>query len=131
VLGKLLDPSIDLAKERTGKWAENEDIKLKDAVQTHGGKNWIAITAQVPGRTRNQCWHRWHDVLDPNIDRTPPGRTGKWVEDEDIQLKDAVQTNGGKNWVAISSLVPGRTKQQCCDRWKIYRDPNRSTVRGK
>jgi hypothetical protein len=43
-----LDPSIDLANGRTGKWAENEDIKLKDAVQIHGGKEWVAITALVP-----------------------------------------------------------------------------------
>jgi hypothetical protein len=42
-----LDPGIDLANGRTGKWAEDEDIKLKDAVQIHGGKEWIAITALV------------------------------------------------------------------------------------
>jgi hypothetical protein len=37
---------------RTGKWAEDEDIKLKDAVETHGGNNWGAIAALVPGRTK-------------------------------------------------------------------------------
>jgi hypothetical protein len=46
-----LDPSIDLAAGRTCKWSEDEVIKLKDAVQTHGGKNWGAIAALVPGRT--------------------------------------------------------------------------------
>jgi hypothetical protein len=40
-----LDPSIALAAGRTGKWAEDEDIKLKNAVQMHGGKNWIEIVA--------------------------------------------------------------------------------------
>jgi hypothetical protein len=28
---------------RTGCWTTHEGIKLKDAVQTHGGKNWDAI----------------------------------------------------------------------------------------
>jgi hypothetical protein len=119
----VLDPSIGLAKERTGKWAENEDIKLKDAVQTHGGKNWIAITKLVPGRTKIQCRSRWHDTLNPRIDRAS-GRSGKWAEDEDIKLKDAVQTYGGKNWDAIAVLVPGRTRIQCHNRWKDVLDPS-------
>jgi hypothetical protein len=92
----------------------------------HCGKDWAAITAQVPGRTRNQCHNRWKDVLDPNITMTG-GRTGSWTDDEDSKLKDAVQTHGGKNWGAIAALVPGRTTKQCRDRWKKHMDPNRST----
>jgi hypothetical protein len=58
-----LDPSIDRANGRTGKWAEAEDSKLKDAVQTHGGKDWAAIAALVPGRTQKQCHQKWHKCL--------------------------------------------------------------------
>jgi myb proto-oncogene protein len=75
----------------------------------HGGKDWGAIAALVSSRTRGQCRDRWKDVLDPSIDRAN-GRTGKWAEDEDINVKDAVQAHGGKNLVAIAALVPGRTK---------------------
>jgi hypothetical protein len=50
-----VDASIDGTTGRTGTWTEDEDIKLKDAVQMHGGKNWIAIAALVPGRTKSQC----------------------------------------------------------------------------
>jgi hypothetical protein len=32
-----------------GTWSEDKDIKLKDAVQRHGGKDWGAIAALVPG----------------------------------------------------------------------------------
>jgi hypothetical protein len=39
------------------------------------------------------------------------GHTGKWVEDEDYKLKDAVPTHG--DWDAISALVPGGEKSQC------------------
>jgi hypothetical protein len=66
----------------------------------------------------------------PSID-PPNGRTGKWAEDEDSKLKDAVQRYGGKNWAAITALVPGRTEKQCFCRWKRRIDPNSSTVRGK
>jgi hypothetical protein len=118
-----LDPSIDRANQRTGKWAEDEDIKLKDAVQTHGSKNWGAICALFPGRTRTQCYRRWCDALDPGINRAN-ARTDKWAEDEDIKLKDAVQTHGGKNWGAITVLVPGRTKIQCSNRWHAILDTN-------
>jgi hypothetical protein len=124
-----LAPSIDRVNGCTGTWKDDEDIKLKDAVQKHGGKNWAAISALVPGRTKAQCCKRWHDVLEPGIDRVK-GCTGTWKEDEDINLKAAVQQLGDKDWVAIAALVPGRTKKQCWDRWKKCMDPHRSTVRG-
>jgi hypothetical protein len=80
----------------TGRWAEDEDDKLKDAVETHGGKNWAAIAALIPGRTRKQCRNRWHSALDPSISLAA-GRGGKWTAVEDSKLKDAVQTHGGMN----------------------------------
>jgi hypothetical protein len=117
---KVVDPSIALTAGSTGKWTAVEDVKLKDAVQTHGSKNWEAIAALVPGRTKMQCYDRWKDTLDPKIDRVN-ARTGKWAEDEDIKLKDAVETHGGKNWDKIAALVPGRTQRQCCNRWQFVR----------
>jgi hypothetical protein len=119
----VLHPTIDRANERMGKWSEDEDRKLKDAVQMHGGKNWGAIAALVPGRTPKQCHSKWNGILHPTIDRAN-GITGKWSEDEDIKLKDSVRRHGGKNWGAISALVAGRTKQQCCHRWHNFLDPS-------
>jgi hypothetical protein len=124
-----LDPSIDRASAHKGKWEEYEDIKLKDAVQMHGGKNWGSISALVPGRTQKQCWHRWNDVLDPNIGRAS-GRKGKWTAVEDSKLKGAVQTHGDKDWVAISLLVPGRTNIQCWGRWHDSLNPSMSLPAG-
>jgi hypothetical protein len=39
----------------------------------------------------------WHDVLDSNIGRVS-GSKGKWTAVDDNELKDGVQTHGGKNW---------------------------------
>jgi hypothetical protein len=91
-----LDSIIDGMARRTGIWTAVEDSNLKDAVKTHGGKDWGAITALVPGRTRFHCYKRWHDVFDPTIDQVT-GRTGKWAEDEGSKLKDAVQLHGDKD----------------------------------
>jgi myb proto-oncogene protein len=121
-----LDPGIGQGTGRTGQWPE--DTKLKDAVQMHGSKNWVAISALVPGRFKKQCNQRWHDVLDPSIGRAN-GCTGEWSEDEDIKLENAVITHDGKDWAVLSTLVPGRTKIQWRHKWKIYMDANRSTVR--
>jgi hypothetical protein len=95
----------------TVKWTKDEDTKLKYAVHKHGGKEWAAITALLPGRTINQCSGRWNYSLNPSIDRTD-GHAGTWTTDEDHELNDAVRKHGGKDWAAITALVPGRTINQ-------------------
>jgi hypothetical protein len=62
----VLEPSIDGVNGCTGTWKEDEDIKLKGAVQKLGDKDWVAIAALVPGRTKKQCWNRWKKRMDPN-----------------------------------------------------------------
>jgi hypothetical protein len=124
-----LDPSFALTAGSMGTWTEDEDLKLKAAVQTHGGKNWNKIAAMVPGRTPKQCSNRWHNALDPSVTLTA-GSTGKWTEDEDLKLKVAVQTLGGKNWNKISAMVPGRTKLQCSNRWCYALDPSIALTAG-
>jgi hypothetical protein len=114
-----LKPSIARTAGRAGAWTEDEDNKLRYAVQMYGGKDWAAITLMVPGRTQRQCASRWHAFLNPSIALTA-GRTGAWVEDEDNMLKDAVQIHGGKDWVAIAALVAGRTQKQCASRWHDF-----------
>jgi hypothetical protein len=127
---RILDPSINQMTGRTGKWKEDEDIKLKAAVRTHGGKDWATFAAQVPGRTRAQCHDRWRHALDPSIALTAE-RKGTWEEDEDIKLKGAVRTHGGKDWRAIAAVVPGRTKYLCYNRWRVVLDPSIKQMAGR
>jgi hypothetical protein len=115
---KTLDSSIDWANKRTGAWTEDENIMLKEAVQKHGGKDWASIAGLVPGRTKTQCNRRWQDALSPSIIDRANRRTGTWTEDEDIKLKNRMQTHGGKDWAAIAALVPGRTRLLCHKRWQ-------------
>jgi hypothetical protein len=131
-----LDHSIDRATGRACiPWTADEDSKLKNSVQIHGGKHWAAITAVIPGRSSGQCHHRWNDafdpkdILDPSIDRAA-GRADEWSEDEHIKLKDAVQAHGGNNWGLASALVPGRSKSQCYNKWKYSLDPSSDRATG-
>jgi hypothetical protein len=116
VPSEMLHSSIDPTPVRIGEWIPDEDAKLLDAHQMHNGKNWSGIAALVPGRTKSQCRSRWHNTLDPSVDRTPESRI-KWTTDEDDVLTDAVQIHAGTNWNAIAALVPGRTRRQCNSRW--------------
>jgi hypothetical protein len=117
----VLECNSDEAIARVGKWTTYEDSSLKDAVEKHNGKDWAAIAALVPGRTKRQCNKRWHDALDSKSDETTALK-GTFSKDEDVKLKDAVKKHNGKDWTAISTLVPGRTKQQCLSRWHYVLD---------
>jgi hypothetical protein len=121
-------PKNDRANGRSARWTEDEDLKLKTSVEMHGGKDWAGIAVMVPCRTKQQCYSRWFQVLDPSICRSTPEFMGKWTEDEDLKLKNAVQMHGGINWVFISALVPGRTEKQCNQRWRKFRVARKNSV---
>jgi hypothetical protein len=130
-------PSAGAARAPIRRWTPEEDTKLTNAVKTTGKKknkygedysmDWAAVSALVPGRTKIQCKSRWHDALHSKSDETTT-RVGKWTKEEDVKLTDAVEKRNGKNWAAVSALVPGRTKKQCCYRWVKYLAPSRITI---
>jgi hypothetical protein len=100
--------------------APEEDEKLTGAVANNSKKkwgkeyrtDWTAVAVVVPGQ-----------MLNSSREQTPV-RMGRWTMDEDDMLKIALKSHGGKNWVAIAALVPGRTEKQCCSRWTDAFDPS-------
>lgn len=54
-----------------GKWTQEEDETLREAVQRHGGRNWKRISDCLEGRTDVQCLHRWQKVLRPGLIKGP------------------------------------------------------------
>ena len=102
-------------------WTQEEDAKLIGLVASipkkEGRLDWVAVAKLVPSRKKVQCYQRWRNKLKPSIAPTG-GRTGKWDEEEDTKLKDAVQALGGKNWKKIATLVPSRTAKHCSNRWQ-------------
>jgi hypothetical protein len=103
-----------------GKWTTEEDAKLNDDV-----KDWVAVAALVPGRTKPQCRQRLDEILDPTIKGTTPLNKlnkGKWKAEEDAKQTDEA-TELGKDWFRVVSMVPSRRNVQCRNRLVTYLDP--------
>jgi hypothetical protein len=120
-----LDSKSDETAPHAGKWTVEEESILMDAVEKQKGEEWADIAALVPGRTKQQCWHRWNGILESKKNETI-ARAGKWTAEEESALKDAVEKYNGEDWAAISELVPGRAKQQqCWHRWNCILDSSK------
>ncbi|XP_047315933.1 uncharacterized protein LOC124919671 isoform X2 [Impatiens glandulifera] len=100
-------------------WTEEEDEKLRAAVETYGESNWQSVAYTLEGRTGTQCSNRWMKTLHPARQRV-----GIWTEVEDVRLDVTVRIFGPKNWKRIAELVGGRTQVQCRERWFNSLDPS-------
>jgi hypothetical protein len=116
-----LKPGNARATIHKGSWSADEDGMLQDAVKLYGSKDWVQIAALIPYRSSSQCDSRWGYAFKPRIAKARATlRKGAWTADDDELLQEAVQLNGGKNWVAIAALVPGRIRSQCLYRWHTF-----------
>eukprot|EP00698_Gefionella_okellyi_P004657 TRINITY_DN14262_c0_g1_i1.p1 TRINITY_DN14262_c0_g1~~TRINITY_DN14262_c0_g1_i1.p1 ORF type:complete len:417 (+),score=65.20 TRINITY_DN14262_c0_g1_i1:61-1311(+) len=102
--------------QNKGKWAKDEDERLRDGVKLCGESAWKAVSEFVKTRNSQQCLHRWLKSLKPNIKRT------RWQAEEDEYLRKAVKEIG-PNWSRVQTHVPGRTDVQCRERWMNVLNP--------
>jgi len=101
-----------------GKWTEEEDELLRDAVADYGGKSWKKIAGRLPGRTDVQCLHRWQKVLKPGLIKGP------WTPEEDAKVIKLVKIHGNKKWSFIARQLKGRLGKQCRERWYNHLNPD-------
>ncbi|CAL6045639.1 Myb-like_DNA-binding domain-containing protein [Hexamita inflata] len=86
-------------------WTSEENELLKVLVGEHGTRNWKQIAAAL-GKTAIQCAQHWQRVMNPNITK------GKWSEEEDKALIEAVKQSPPKQWKQIANKMQGRTDTQ-------------------
>ncbi|XP_076436338.1 uncharacterized protein LOC143275898 [Babylonia areolata] len=100
-------------------WTAEENERLLQVVEKcqHYHFNWRKVSHYMEGRSGLQCYKQY-SKLDPNINK------GYWTEAEDAQLITAVQLLGTHNWGRVKELVPGRTREQCRERYANSLDPS-------
>jgi hypothetical protein len=101
-----------------GKWTEEEDNVLRQAVSDYGGKSWKKIASHLSGRTDVQCLHRWQKVLKPGLIKGP------WTPEEDDKVIHLVKLHGNKKWSFIARQLKGRLGKQCRERWYNHLNPD-------
>ncbi|CAA0402020.1 Transcription factor MYB3R-4 [Arabidopsis thaliana] len=102
---KVLNP--ELVK---GPWTKEEDEMIVQLIEKYGPKKWSTIARFLPGRIGKQCRERWHNHLNPAINKEA------WTQEEELLLIRAHQIYGNR-WAELTKFLPGRSDNGIKNHW--------------
>ena len=82
-------------KNLKSSWLASDDVKLQELIHEYGPRNWSLIADMMKTKTGKQCRERWHNHLDPNINKMD------WSSEED-RLIIELQSKYGNQWAKIT-----------------------------
>ncbi|XVE98362.1 hypothetical protein REPUB_Repub03eG0099900 [Reevesia pubescens] len=111
------------AQPKRGLWKPEEDLILKNYIETHGEGNWATVSKRTGlMRGGKSCRLRWKNYLRPNIKR---GGMSKEEEDLIIRMHNLL----GNRWSLIAGRLPGRTDNEVKNYWNTHL--NKKSLLGK
>jgi hypothetical protein len=95
-------------------WTVEEEKKLASSVETFGTTSWATTAPNIPSRNESQCYNKGQ-----NLSKGAAATAcGTWRGEEENKLVSAVETYGGHNWNEIAKMIPGRSENQCRQKWR-------------
>ena len=94
-------------------FSAEEDQLLTRIMYEQPFTTWIAVAAQIPGRSARQCRDRWANYL------SPENKNGPWSVEEDKLLAKKFQEIGPQ-WTVIAKFFDGRSENNVKNRWYTH-----------
>jgi hypothetical protein len=92
------------------KFTPQEDVLLRQAVESRRLNNWAEVARRLPNRTARQCRDRYNNYLSTERLHRP------WTFAEDLSIIKIYNAWGPK-WSIIATYLPGRTSVEVKNRW--------------